>query len=326
MMMARGHEVFLYASEDNEAACTELINCITKEDQATYGFAGPKDYLKIDFNPTQMIWRLFNTNVVGHMRERLQKEDFICVISGRSAEIIAKTYPEYMTVEFGIGYSGTFSKYRVFESYSWMHYIYGLNDGAKGGNDSDGNFYDAAIANYFEVDDFPFGKEKEDYFLYIGRLTDRKGYRIAIEVCQKLGLKLKIAGYGDPPEYGEYVGMVGPKERGELMSKARAVFVPTMYIGPFEGVSVEAMLCGTPVITTDWGAFTENVRQGVDGFRCRSFAEFCDATKNVDSLDYAEIRHHAIVKYSVDAIGLQYEKYFEHLATLWRDGWYTAPK
>ena len=34
----------------------------------------------------------------------------------------------------------------------------------------------------------------------------------------------------------EHVGTVDVQRRGELMSRARAVFVQTQYIGPFEGV------------------------------------------------------------------------------------------
>ena len=33
MMSSLNHEVFLYASEDNEAECTELITIASKEDQ-----------------------------------------------------------------------------------------------------------------------------------------------------------------------------------------------------------------------------------------------------------------------------------------------------
>jgi hypothetical protein len=46
-----------------------------------------------------------------------------------------------LAVEFGIGYPGSFAKYRVFESYAWMHTTYGAQRGA----DIDGVWYDAVI-------------------------------------------------------------------------------------------------------------------------------------------------------------------------------------
>src|SRR4029077_1428925 len=140
---------------------------------------------------------------------------------------IADCFPNHQTVEFGIGYGGVFAKYKVFESYSWMHSVYAHQAACQGktSHDIDGNFYDAVIPNYFEVEDFPFSDEKEDYYLYIGRLTDRKGFQIAADVCERLGKRLVVAGEGTPPTYGEYVGRVGPEERGRLMSKAIATFV-----------------------------------------------------------------------------------------------------
>jgi glycosyltransferase involved in cell wall biosynthesis len=236
--------------------------------------------------------------------------------------MIADALPNMMTVEFGIGYGGTFAKYRVWESYAWMHTCYG----AAAGNPhaADGQWFDAVIPNYFEPEKFPFRADKDDYYLYIGRLIERKGCSIAADVCQKLGKRLVVAGHGERLSYGEHVGVVGPEERGRLMAGAIATFVPTIYVEPFGGVAVEAMLCGTPVISTDWGAMTETVVNGVTGFRCRTLAEFMRAAEDVKALDPAAIRKHAIERYSLDAIAPQYDAYFRRLLTLWGDGWYAA--
>jgi glycosyltransferase involved in cell wall biosynthesis len=107
------------------------------------------------------------------------------------------------------------------------------------------------------------------------------------------------------------------------MGNAIATFVPTLYLEPFGNVNIESQACGTPVITTDWGAFTETVVEGVTGFRCRSVEEFILATQNVKNLDRKAIRDRAVSLYSVDVIAKQYEKYFNRLMTLWGDGWYT---
>lgn len=386
MMMNRGHEVYLYGGAENEAPCTEHIVCITEEERLAH--VGGRHFIEASFNASDPGWVLFNGRVVHEIRKRAQQTDFICVIGGLANKPIADALPHMMTVEFGIGYGGTFAKYRVWESYAWMHTCYG----AAAGNPvaADGLPFDEVIPGYFEPEKFPFkadiyersakdvdqggsvtgptgrhgplgyyalGSEEEaaeakakhlatcnqcrleegyppvgfeygeePYFFFIGRLITRKGYDVAAETCRRIGAKLIIAGQvQDPlPNDCDYVGVVGPKERGKLMAGARAVFVPTQYIEPFGNVAVEAQACGTSVISTDWGAMTETVEEGKTGFRCRSLQEFIDATRKVDNLDPQYIRDRVMRLYSLPVIAEQYERYFERLQTLWGDGWYAV--
>lgn len=319
MMKSLNHTVYLYAGTQNEANVDELITCISEEERVAH--VGDRHYGDASFDYTLPAWRKFNANAIEGIKKRAGKHDFICLIGGMAHKQIADALPDMMSVEFGIGYGGTFAKYRVFESYAWMHTVYGSSNSNP--NQIDGNFYDAVIPNYFEVDKFPFVAEKSDYYLYIGRLVERKGFQIASDVCQRLGARLIVAGHGKPPSYGQHVGLVGEKERGVLMSKAKAVFVPTTYIEPFGGVAVEAMLCGTPIITTDWGAFSETNIQGVTGYRARTFGEFLWAAQNVDRLDPQAIRDYAVRFYSMERVARMYQAYFEQLLTLWGRGWQT---
>lgn len=319
MMKDRGHTVFLYGGEQNEAPCDEHIVCVSEEDRAAH--VGDGHFTSASFDYSKPFWIDANNKIIEGIRARAKPQDFICVIAGLAQKQIADAIPELMTVEFGVGYGGSFSKYRVFESYAWMHLCYGA---ARGGDPHgvDGNWWDVVIPGYLDPAAFPFSAEKDDYYLFIGRLIDRKGYRIAADVCFDLGKRLVVAGQGTPPLGCEYVGVVGPEERGRLMSRAKAVFVPTIYIEPFGNVNVEAQACGTPVITTDWGAFTETVIDGVTGYRCRTFGEFKRAAQDVDKLDPWLIRDAALDRYSLDVIGEEYEKYFARLLHLWGKGWY----
>lgn len=320
MMMERGHEVFLYSGDQNEAPCTMHIPCTTEERRAEH--VGDKHFTSASFDYNLPFWRDFNDNVIaGIKKNRLSNRDFVCVIGGYAHKQIADALPDMITVEFGVGYPGTFSKYRVFESYAWMHMVYGASHPHAAG-EADGNWWDAVIPGYLDPQMFPFSAEKDDYYLFIGRLVDRKGYRIAADVCFDLGAKLIVAGQGTPPLGAEYVGVVDPVTRGKLMSRAKAVFVPTIYIEPFGNVNVEAQACGTPVITTDWGAFTETVIDGVTGFRCRTFGQFKNAAIMVKELDPYQIREHAVNNYSLSVIGDKYERYFWRLSHLWDKGWY----
>lgn len=323
MMHGLGHTVYLYAGPESDAECTEHVPCISEADRAAA--VGDRHFIHASFDYSQPHWQSFNRHAIREIQARAQQRDFVCVIGGLAHKQIADALPGMMTVEFSIGYGGTFARFRIWESYAWMHTCYGAGQADRNPNAIDGRFFDAVVPGSFDPADFPFQAAKDDYHLFIGRLTERKGYGIAVEACQRLGKRLLIAGQGDAPAYGEYVGVVGPAERGRLMAGAQAVWVPTVYIEPFGNVAVEAQLCGTPVICTDFGAMTETVEDGVTGFRCHTLAEFMQAADAVQRLDPHAIRNRAVRRYSTGAIAKQYQKHFDRLATLWGDGWYSQP-
>jgi glycosyltransferase involved in cell wall biosynthesis len=99
--------------------------------------------------------------------------------------------------------------------------------------------------------------------------------------------------------------------------------VNTQYVGPFEGVHIEAAFTGTPVITTDWGVFPETVIHGVTGYRTRTLGEAVWAVENLDKLDPKTIREYAVNNFSTDRVRWLYQAYFEQLETLREDGWYS---
>jgi glycosyltransferase involved in cell wall biosynthesis len=314
MMKDLGHTVYLYGSEYNEAKCDAFIPCYPRRWH-------PRNYLDVPFDPNAEHWVTMNRNVIRQIGENRKKDDFICVIAGRCQQPIAEAFPDMMTVEFGVGYSGVFSNYKVFESHAWQHMVYGAHAGDPAG--ADGNFYDTVIPNYYEAGDFPLVSKKEDYFMYLGRLIDRKGWKIAQQVCEKMGQRLLVAGPGKFSGYGDYLGVLDNEEKVRYLGKAQAVFCPSIYIEPFCGVMAEAMLCGTPVISTPWGTFAENNIQGVTGYRCNSFREFCQAVQDVPNLEPIKIRAYALSRFSMDTVMDDYQRYFDHLYTLWGEGWYS---
>lgn len=325
MMNSIGYTVFLYGSEDFDLGDTDIqgITTITKAEQ--YKFFGDNDHTKqfynITWNPSDGHWVHFNNNAIGEINKRVKPKDLILTFAGVCQQQVANAFPNHMTVEAGIGYTGTFSKFRVFESYAHMHWVYGNQ------KDDNGHFYDTVIPNYYDPDEFPFSNKREDYFLFIGRLIERKGLHIAQQVCEKLGKRLVVAGQGEFKGYGEYVGTVGVKERGELMSRATAVFVPTTYLEPFGGVHAEALLSGSPVITTNFGVFTETVEHGINGWRCDVFQDFIDGMEWAESLSKDQrltIAVNARARFAMDFVKNQYDHYFNRLMDLYGDGWYTT--
>lgn len=332
MMKSLGYKIYSYASEENEADVDEVINIYPKEDQQRW--FGDNDFhtkfFNITWEPSDEHWVVGNQRAVEQIKERIQPNDLICVIAGVCQQEIARRFPNNITVEYGIGYSGVFSDFKVFESYSHMHWVYGRQDS------DNGRWYDDVIPNYFDPADFKLQPEKDDYYLFVGRLIQRKGVEIAVEATRRLGAKLILAGQGVAGKEGnkifaedgmvyegdhlEHVGHVGPQERSELMGRAKAVFVPTTYLEPFGGVSIEAMMCGTPVIASDFGAFPENVIHGLSGYRFRTIGEATKFATMTDNLVPHRIGSYARLNFSMHNVKHKYDSYFQQLYDLQNGG------
>ena len=167
MMVNAGHTVYLYSGEHNTTPCTEHIACITEEERAAA--VGEAHYTMSSFDYTLPHWRRFNQTAAREIRRRAATRDFVCVIGGYSHKPIADELPDLMTVEFGIGYPGTFAKYRVFESYAWMHTVYGSSNPNPAA--LNGNFYDTVINGYLDEEEFYYGHGDGGYLMFIGRLN-----------------------------------------------------------------------------------------------------------------------------------------------------------
>ena len=326
MIKEYGHTVYFYGVEGSDVNCDTFIPVSTQQVlKETYGdYDRSTNFFKHD--PMDYAYQVFNKNAIKAIMDNKQERDILLCPMGSYQKPIAEAV-NMLTIEPGIGYTGVFSSCRVFESYAWMHYIYGLL------KNEDGAWYDAVIPNYFDPADFPFQPVKQDYLLYFGRIISRKGVQIASEVAKATGNQLYVVGQGSLDNPNEnlslgsekhivYMPAVGPKERAELLGNAKAVLMPTYYLEPFGGVNVEAQLCGTPVITTDWGVFPETVLHGVTGYRCRVFEEFCWAVNNIDRLKPTDCRNWAENNYSMSRIGKMYEEYFQRVYKLFDNGWY----
>lgn len=334
MMGERGWEIVLYAGELSDTrGHAELVSLYSDAEQKEWYGDMDANMLPIiagAWDATQPQYVTTNARAVIEIGRRYEPGDLILLTGGLAQKPItdALPMPQYLACEHAAGYSGWYSPFVCFESYAWRHYCYG-----RYGVD-DGRWFDTVVPNFFDPDEWSLSKHKDDYLVFVGRLIARKGPQIAAEIARELGMPLLVAGSG-MAEVSEglivcqdgtriegdvhYVGTVGWQERNELMGKARALIAPTTYIEPFGAVVVESMLCGTPSIATDWGAFSEILPPER---RFRTLAEGCEAVERAMKLKPATLQKQALERWSLEAVAPLYERWFAELQTLWGAGWY----
>lgn len=335
MLIDLGHEVFVYGAKSKNEPLENYINSdrlhfiethtlsdIRKawgsgDNRHELGYDHMAEQFRHDINskPTEATLKYY-TNATKYILENKKDDDFLLVTQGAYQKPIVDAVNLYLTCEPGIGYRGSFAKFRAFESSYIQYFTYGSEHPRQSIN---GNYYDRVIPNYFDTKDFPLEEKKLNYYLFMGRLIKRKGLDTAIKTVNAVKGKLLVAGQPDDETKDImkdprviYVGFADSAKRAKLLGGAKAVFTPSTYLEPFCGVFAEANLCGTPVITTNFGAFTDYVLDGLNGYKCDTLQDFVDATKKVSSLDPKKIRDYA-KRFTMDVVKLQYQKWFEDL-------------
>jgi glycosyltransferase involved in cell wall biosynthesis len=327
MMKGRGHTLIHYGHEDSVTDADEHVTVTTNEDlEKTYGnYDWRKNFFK--HGAGDYAHEVFNKRAGEEIAKRKQKNDFILAFWGYGVKGACDTNSDLIVVEPGIGYPHSFARFKIFESYAVLHALCGVTAVERGIMD----WYHTVIPNYFDPNDFKFESEKEDYILTLGRITSAKGVDIAVQAAEQTGHRLVVAGQGGPeninlekwPSHVEYVGYADIETRKRLMSKAKAGFIASTYIEPFGGVQVEYLMSGTPVITSDWGAFTEVNLHGITGYRGRTMEDFVWAINNIKNIDPHICAKWALSNYSLEVIAKKYEHYFTQVLNIHTGrGWY----
>ena len=112
-----------------------------------------------------------------------------------------------------------------------------------------------------------------EYFLFLGRLVPEKGVATLLRAWARIDTELVIAGDGpDAPQLRAQapsnVRFLGPVESArvvDLLTRARAVVVPSVWYEAAGKVVLEAYAAGVPVLASRIGALPEFVEHGTTG-------------------------------------------------------------
>ncbi len=183
--------------------------------------------------------------------------------------------------------------------------------------------YAATVYNGLRVDDFNFTEKPDDYLLFFGRIHPDKGTAEAIEIAQRSGRRLLIAGIVQDAAYFRkriepllsesvvFLGPAGPAQRNHLLGNALALLHPINFEEPF-GLSVaEAMLCGTPVIAFNRGAMPELIQHGQTGFLVDTVEQAVEAVQQLSGISRAACRAWASVNFSQEKMAVDYLAVYE---------------
>jgi glycosyltransferase involved in cell wall biosynthesis len=187
----------------------------------------------------------------------------------------------------------------------------------------------AMIPNPIAVANWPLQRKKDDYLLWVGRMTADKGPHRAIEAARLAGRPLVLAGVVQPGQQAffkrevaphvdgkavRFVGEVTGARKLSLFSRASALLMPIRWEEPFGMVMIEALAGGTPVIAFDEGAAPELIVDGETGFIVADEAAMAAAVPRLADISPAACRTWVIDHCDVDTVAAAYESAYRSVA------------
>jgi glycosyltransferase involved in cell wall biosynthesis len=157
------------------------------------------------------------------------------------------------------------------------------------------------VHNAVELPSAPPSATHERYLIEVARIIPDKGQHLAIQVAQRAGRKLILAGKVERSQEGlryfeeqvepflsptvEYYPNVAGAQKARLISRAAAGIFPLQWAEPFGLAMVECMVAGTPVLALRSGSTPELIEEGVTGFLAEDADDLVEGANRLDEID-----------------------------------------
>ena len=309
-LIQRGHDVVLFASGDSETLAQLAPGC----DQALR----PQGTLPPEYTVYEQMQlsRVF-----------AQAADFDIIHS--HMDYAALPYGTFSPTPVVHTLHGTFTPLmeRIFTQHKGQNFVSISHSQRRPdlGLNYVGTVYNAIATATFQFFDSP---DQPPYLAFLGRISSEKAPHLAIEIAQRSGIPLKMAGKVDfenraffeaevePYIDGHHITFMGEADhaaKNELMGRALATLFPIRWPEPFGLVMAESMASGTPVIAMNLGAAAEVIADGKTGFLCNTVDDCVAAVERVKHLNQQDCRHHVEVNFSVQRLVDGYEAIYRQV-------------
>jgi glycosyltransferase involved in cell wall biosynthesis len=186
-----------------------------------------------------------------------------------------------------------------------------------------GNVYHGLPVNRLAAGDGAGG-----YLAFLGRICPEKRVDRAIQIAQRVGMPLKIAAKVDRAdrEYYdckikpllaepnvEYIGEITEDQKTKFLGNAYAYLFPIDWPEPFGLTMIEAMACGTPTIAYNCGSVPEVLSHGLSGLVVNNMAEAVSAVAQVSTLNRTACRKEFEARFTASRMAHDYVKLYESI-------------
>jgi len=188
------------------------------------------------------------------------------------------------------------------------------------------NFVDV-IYNGIKIEEFKFNPKPKNHFVWSARIDKYKGIENAIEIAEKAGVNLHLAGRLDASQVNyfkrniephlnekiKYIGEYGRREKSKFFREAKGLIYPIEWHEPFGLNMIEAQACGTPVIAYKRGSVPEVVKDGKTGFIVNSIDKGVRAVKRIDEIKREDCRNFVEKNFTQEIMVSRYEELYYKL-------------
>lgn len=300
-LVARGHDVTLFATADS-------VTAATLESVVPHGYAE-------DASMDGRVWEALH---VAHVLDRSASFDIVHNhLDWLPLAFAASWRAPLVTTIHGFSGPSILPAYAAARS----HYV-SISDADR----SPLLQYVATVRHGIDLAELPFSAAAGGDLVAFGRIHPDKGTADAIEIARRSGRRLVICGIVQDEAYfadhvaphidgdaAVFLGSVGSGERSRILGSAAVLLHPIHFDEPFGLSVVEAMATGTPVVAYRRGSMSDVIDEGVTGFAVDGIDAAVEAVARAAQLDRATVRERAARRFGVDRMVDEYVAVYERI-------------